>query len=168
MTVNAAHLVLWLSMSSLLCLGRLLWPFHGCRSFCSLCALSYQGWTIAWKDAWYHNNCFWQFLIWHVSKIQDTELLHDTYCCSEEFVHVSVTWCRRVLMDGTFTAPCGCQSHNLALDTSYFSDVTSVCTGFNSIRVCGVCVVACVVSYCSSFMSMYVCICSPFRSRFQS
>ena len=44
MTVNAAHLVSWLSVYMVhlcwLCagLGRAFWPFHGCQSFCSLCA----------------------------------------------------------------------------------------------------------------------------------
>ena len=85
----------------------------------SLC-ISYQGWTIAHKDVKYHvcaKNCFRHFTLSPLraplacsQRYKDTELLRNTCGHSEELVHVSVTWCRCVLMDGTFTGLCGCQS----------------------------------------------------------
>ena len=82
-------------------------------------------------------------LLWHVLK--DTELLCDAWGHSEEFVHVSVTWCRCVLMDRMFTGPCGCQSQIMPESCLgymlLFRCFTSVCTGSNFINVCGLCVV---------------------------
>ena len=82
----------------------------------SLC-ISYHVWTIAHEDVWYHvcaKNCFSTFYIASFGmfpKIQRYRAIYATPCGhSEELVHVSVTWCRCVLMDGTFTGPCGCQS----------------------------------------------------------
>ena len=154
MTVNAAHLVSWLSVYVIhhcwVCagLGRALWPFHGCLQ--SLC-IFYQGWNIARKmfdTMFVPRTAFDYFTLPPLAcsqRYKDTELLRNTWGHSEEFVHVSVTWCRCVLMDRTFTGPRGCQSQIMPESCLgymlLFRCFTSVCTGSNFINVCRLCVV---------------------------
>ena len=151
MTVNAAHLVSWLSVYMInLCwvyagLGRALWPFDGCRSFRSLCAYE----TLPEK----------MFDTMLVPRTAFDNFTLPPLACSQRYratmrrlgslrricTCVCFTWCRCVLMDRMFTGPCGCQSQIMPESCLgymlLFRCFTSVCTGSNFINVCGLCVV---------------------------
>ena len=127
------------------------WPFHGCRSFCSLCAYPTMAGPLPMKMSdtmFVPRTVFRHFTLPPLDsqRYKDTELFtqhpvvtqKNLYMCL--LLDVDVCWWMGRSLALVAVSLRSCQ--NLALDACYLSDVfTSVCTGSNSMNVFGLCVV---------------------------
>ena len=116
MTVNVAHLVSWLSVHMIHLrwvyggLGRALWPFHGCRSFCNLCAYPTRAGPLPKKM---FDTMPRTAVLPPLACSQDTKIqgYYATPAVTQKKLYMNLLLGvdAYVLMDGALTGPYGCQ-----------------------------------------------------------